>query len=138
MNHDHDPLKKHRLVFEPPDLVISGATGVLTPEDAHVIWHFVDESLSQSEHGYWLSHLSALERYPGGDPGGQARKVLEKMSGIAFVGGNFQQRTIMQVLLRAARVLGATRKDMQMAFFADERAAREWLDHLRKKRTAGG
>ena len=117
MSHDQDVLEQHRVAFEPPDLITSFPTGTLTLEATRIVWQFVDASCAQTDHFYWLSDISRLERYAGGDHGVLVRKVMAKLVGVAIVGGNFQQRTIMSVLFRAGRLLGITRTDACVEFF---------------------
>lgn len=132
MVQEHEVLQQHRVAFEPPDLVTGAPKGTLTVEAAHIIWEFVDRSCAHVDRFYWMSDISGLDRYATGEQGPVVWKVMAKLAGVAFIGGNFGQRTIMTVLFRAARALGAARKDAAVEFFRDEASARAWIDSLRK------
>lgn len=136
MSHDNDALERHRLAFEPPDVVTSSPTGTLSVDDARIVWQFVDKACAQTDRFYWLSNISRLERYATADQGLIVKSVMTKLVGVAIVGGSFQQRTIMSLMFRAARLLGALRADVEVEFFRDESSARVWVDSLRKKRAA--
>lgn len=136
MSHDQDVLERHRVAFEPPDLVRSNPTGTLTLHDGRIVWEFVDNACAQTDRFYWLSDISHIERYATGNHGVLFQKVMAKLVGMAIVGGNFQQRTLISVVFRAGRLLGATRADTKIEFFRDESSARAWIESLRKKHTA--
>jgi hypothetical protein len=55
------------------------------------------------------------------------------MAATAVIGGNFQQRTLITVILRAARLLGLLRADAVFEFFQDESSARAWVDSLKNR-----
>jgi len=133
MNHDQGVLKQHGVAFEPPDVMVSFPTGILTRDDARIVWEFAAEACANTARFYWLSNISNLERYAPGDQGIAVRNVMTKLVGLAVIGGNFQQRTTVSVIFRAARLLGATRKDAKLEFFDDNDAARAWVDSLREK-----
>jgi hypothetical protein len=133
MSQDNDALERHRVVYEPPELITGFPTGTLTVEAARIIWKFVDESCAQTDRFYWISDISGLGRYAAGDLEEHATRAMRKLAGLAIVGGNFSQRTMMTVLIRAARLLGRVHKDSQVEFFPDETTARVWIDSLRKK-----
>jgi hypothetical protein len=133
MSQNDDALKRHRVVFEPPDILTSAPIGTLGLDDAQAIWQFADASCAQTDRIYWLSDISRLDRYAPGDPGGPAKKVLNKMAATAVIGGNFQQRTLITVILRAARLLGLLRADAVFEFFQDESSARAWVDSLKNR-----
>lgn len=136
MSDDKDALERHGVAFEPPDVVTSAPKGILTLDDARVVWQFAGEACAQTERIYWLSDISRLERYAPGDPGETARKVMAKLFAVAIIGGNFQQRTFIAVIFRAGRLLGSSRVDAEYEFFRDESSARAWIDSLRKKHAA--
>ena len=141
MGDDRDALERHRVAFELPDLITSFPTGTLTLDDERIVWEFVADACAQTDRFYWLSDISRIERYATGsidlytntDQGVLVQKVLNKLVGIAIVGGNFQQRTIMSVVFRAGRLLGAMRPTMEVKFFRDESSARAWIGSLREK-----
>jgi hypothetical protein len=126
-------ITRHRVIFEPPDLIVSAPQKSLTTEEAAIIWKFVYSSTANVERFYWISDISKLERSPPGMRTPDVMGSLSKLHGLACIKGGFAQRTIMTVASRASKLLGFRLMGSEVAFFDDEPAARVWIDSLRQK-----
>lgn len=128
-----DPMTRHQVVFEPPDLILSAPQTTLTVEDAMTIWNFINEATTSVERFYWIANISSIERAPPGVRSPEMLRGLSKLHGLACIKGSFTQRTIMMIASRAARLLGLRLIESEVAFFDDEAEARVWIESLRRQ-----
>lgn len=129
-----DPaLIRHNVRFEPPDLIVSSADTKMTLEEATAIWKFIADSTINVERYYWVADISKFDRAPPIARTDDVMRTLSRLHGLACFHGNFAQRTIFTVALRAARLLGRMSTDSELAFFNDEATARAWVESMREK-----
>lgn len=129
-----DPaLTRHNVRFEPPDLIVSEADTMITLDESTAIWKFIADSTMNVERYYWVADISKFDRAPPIARTDDVMHTLSRLHGLACLHGNFTQRTIFTVALRAARLLGRMSKDSELAFFDDEATARAWVESMREK-----
>ncbi len=126
-------MARHRVVFEPPDLLLSKPDKIITHEDNEVIWKFILSATANVERFYWIANISELERLPPATKTANAASVIAKLHGLACVQGSFAQRTIIGISARAAKLLGYRRAESDVGFFDNESEARAWIESLRRQ-----
>lgn len=114
----------HRMRFDPPDLVHIVWKGAVTGEHTKRVLELVDAL--EAPKLFILVDISES-----GIPSPRDRQVMseariyERLAGMAIVGAGYSVRTVMAMLLRAARLL--TKQSVNAAFFRTEAEGRAWL-----------
>ncbi|HRI64549.1 MAG TPA: hypothetical protein PK156_09920 [Polyangium sp.] len=123
----------HRVVFEPPDLLLSKPNKIITQEDNDAIWKFIFHVTASVERFYWIANISELERLPPATKTANAAGAIGKLHGLACVQGSFAQRTILGISARAAKLMGYRHAESDVGFFDNESEARAWIESLRQQ-----
>lgn len=118
---------RHRLRFEPPDLVSLTFDGDITPDDMYVIAEVFEGAPIPRGAMLILCDVSALGHVP---PESRRvireRKDLVPFAALAYVNASFQTRIVIKLVLGALRLLA--REELgPVRFFTAEGDARAWL-----------
>ncbi|MDI3287878.1 STAS/SEC14 domain-containing protein [Polyangium sp. 15x6] len=128
-------LGPHPIRFEPPDIVICRPTGPVTVEDMRAGMAYLEKTSKQIGHGvYYLADLSKLTRYA---PEMVVQSFKEfpvsALRGSVMFGADLYHRAVVDMVLRAIRLLKLEIGRIPLASFPDEAAARAWVEELRRK-----
>lgn len=120
----------HEVEIEEPYLVIMRWRGGLSAADVTAAFEYVGRHAVGWQHMLLYEDIAELGAIPA-----EVRRVVPGLTnalplrGIAFVGGSFAHRTVVTLLLKVINL--ARKADNPSEFFADESAARSWLDARR-------
>ena len=123
---------RHRMRFEPPDIVQMFTSGVIEPEDFEQFFQLATQ-LSPDRPIFMLR--DAREGVLG--PKTRAR-IIElaqpsRVGGVVNYGASFHTRVVVTMLLKAVRAFKNATPDV--AFVETEQDARAWIEAQRKRRS---
>ncbi|HVK68213.1 MAG TPA: STAS/SEC14 domain-containing protein [Polyangium sp.] len=130
-----DYVGPHSIRFEPPDLVFCRPIGEVNGDDLRAGIAYLEKTSKQIGRGvYYLVDLTRLTRYA---PSMVVQRFktfpIATMRASAMFGASRYQRAVTDTILRAVRLLRLEIGRIPMESFADEAAARAWLDEIRRK-----
>ncbi|MDI1481527.1 hypothetical protein [Polyangium sp. y55x31] len=128
-------LGRHPIRFEPPDIVICQPIGAVTVDDLRAGMAYIDKTSKQIGRGvYYLADLSKLTRYaPSMVVENFKNFPMSSLRGSAMFGANLYHRAVVDMILRAVRLLKLEVGRIPIESFPDETSARAWIDELRRK-----
>lgn len=121
---------RHELIIEEPDVAVMRWHGAMNPQQAIAMFDELKKHCASWPHVILLEDLRELEGLPA-----DVRRVVPEvtrwvpMRGIAIIGAGFALRTVVILLLKMVNLTRGT--DNPSEFFADEAAARAWIDGRR-------
>ncbi|MDI1444398.1 hypothetical protein [Polyangium sp. 6x1] len=125
----------HPIRFEPPDIVLCQPTGVVTVEDLREGAAYLEKISKQLGHGvFYMADLSKLTRYaPQMVVHSFKTFPVSVLRGSVMFGANLYHRAVVDMILRAVRLLRLEIGRIPIASLADEAEARAWVEELRSR-----
>lgn len=130
-----EPIGKHQHRFEPPDLYVVRIDGDVSGQEIRVQIDAI-QALAQrtGKSIFWLADIAKM-----GSIKPDARRAMAEanqeahtaLAGSAMFGASFTSRVMINLLVRAVRILRAS-KQRPVAFVETEAEARAFLDEHRK------
>lgn len=123
---------RHRMRFEPPDIVQMFTNGVIEPEDFDAFFDLATQLIPDRP-------IFMLRDAREGVLGAKTRaRIIElaqpsRMGGVVNYGASFHTRVVVTMLLKAVRAFKNATPDV--AFVETEQDARSWIETQRKKRS---
>lgn len=123
---------KHRIRFEPPDLLMLTYVGDIAPEEIRMIAETIEGTPVPRGALLMLIDAGQLGHVPVESRKAlTAREGMVPHAGMAFINASFQTKIVLQLILGALRVL--SRGEMgPIRFFTSEGDARAWLATRRR------
>jgi len=131
----------HLIRFEPPNLFLTRSRGDVSAEDMLRTYTRMQEKIDVIGPIYWISNLTAI-----GHMSAEARSVKgppgrihdpANVLGFGVIVPSFHMRVVAQLAIKANRLLRGDTSVLNVEFFSNERAARQWVEACRAKRAAG-
>lgn len=125
---------EHAYRFESPDIVHIRNVGDISRGDMQCMFETILGGVAQAGgRVFWLADITRM-----GHVCPEARKlaiesdVTKNLRGTAIYGGNFQQRAISNLAIKAARVLNPKQIATPFKFLATEAEARAYIEAIRR------
>ncbi|MDI1481781.1 STAS/SEC14 domain-containing protein [Polyangium sp. y55x31] len=133
-NTDWETFGEHVVRFEAPDIVHIRNVGDIALEDMQRMFEAILGGVAQAGgRVFWLADITRM-----GHVRAEARKlaiesdITKNLLGTAIYGGNFQQRAISNLAIKAARVLNPKSVATPFKFLATEAEARAYVEAIRR------
>ncbi|MDI1447345.1 STAS/SEC14 domain-containing protein [Polyangium sp. 6x1] len=133
-NTDWESFGEHEYRFEAPDIVHIRNVGDVVLEDMRRMFDLIREGVAEAGGPvFWLAGIARM-----GHVHADARKLAiesdtaRNLQGTAIYGGNFHQRAISNLAIKAARLLRPARASTPFRFIATEADARAYIEAIRR------
>ncbi|MDI3287622.1 hypothetical protein [Polyangium sp. 15x6] len=133
-NTDWEAFGEHVYRFEAPDIVHIRNVGDVAVEDMRRMFELIQTGVAHvGGPVFWLAGIARM-----GHVHAEARKLAiesdtaRNLQGTAIYGGNFQQRAISNLAIKAARLLRPARASTPFKFIATESEARAYIEAIRR------
>ncbi|MDC0739967.1 STAS/SEC14 domain-containing protein [Polyangium mundeleinium] len=134
LSEDWSSLGAHRYRFEAPDLFIVRVVGDVSLSDTQTMFERIEDLSEKAGRPiFWLSDISGL-----GQVTPAARKFPLKLDPTRWLratvvfGGNFHQRLVANLVMKAIPLLRPSRQMRPLSFFTTEAEARAYVEEERR------